>query len=159
MTNAQDNSDSEMPLLRSDPNKGGEGGVSQLTNGEFINAVFPTLLERAFAAVCSKSGDPSKGGWLAQRADQAIVNLAPTANNYVNCSSFYHGDNGSFRALKGNFAACHFLMLDDLGTKVDLDQFEDFDLSWLLETSPGNYQAGIIFGNHLWLYHNDTNYG
>ena len=145
MTNAQDNSDSEMPLLPPDPNKGGEGGVLQLTNGEFINAVFPTLLERAFAAVCSKSGDPSKGGWPAQRADQAILNLAPTANNYVNCSSFYHGDNGSFRALKGKFAACHFLMLDDLGTKVDLDRFEDFDLSWLLETSPGNYQAGIIF--------------
>ena len=144
MTNAQDNSDSGMPLSRTDPNKGGEGGVLQLTNGEFINAVFPTLPERAFAAVCSKSGDPSKGVWPAKRADQAIVNLAPTANNYVNCSSFYHGENGSFRAIKGKFAACHFLMLDDLGTKVDLDRFKDFKLSWLIETSPHNYQGGII---------------
>jgi len=144
MTNAQNECDSEMPLLRTEPNKGGEGGVLQLTNGEFIDAVFPTLPEHAHAAVCSKSGDLSEGGWLAQRADQATANLAPTANNYVNCSSFYYGDNGLFRALKGKFAACHFLMLDDLGTKVDLNRFKEFDLSWLIETSTGNYQAGII---------------
>ena len=117
---------------------------SSITNDEFIKAVFPALPEHAFAAVCSKSGDLSEGGWPAQRADQAATNLAPKANNYVNCSSFYYGDNGLFRALKGKFAACHFLMLDDLGTKVDLDRFEEFDLSWLIETSPSNYQAGII---------------
>ena len=117
----------------------------KLTNDAFIKAVFPALPEQAFAAICTKLGDPSKGGYNPQRADQAAANLAPTSNNYVNCSSFYYGDNGSFRTLKGKFAACHFLMLDDLGTKVDLDRFEDFDLSWLLETSPGNYQAGIIF--------------
>ena len=118
---------------------------SSITNDAFIKAVFPALPEQAFAAICTKLGDPSKGGYNPQRADQAAANLAPTSNNYVNCSSFYYGDNGSFRTLKGKFAACHFLMLDDLGTKVDLDRFEDFDLSWLLETSPGNHQAGIIF--------------
>ena len=117
---------------------------SSITNDEFIKAVFPALPEQAFAAICTKHGNPNDGGYNAQRADQAAANLAPTANNYVNCSSFYHGDNGSFRVLKGTFAACHFLMLDDLGTKVDLDRFKDFDLSWLIETSPGNYQAGII---------------
>ena len=141
--------DSELPLLRTDPDKGGEGGVSQLTNLEFIDAVFPTLPEQAYAAVSTNDGDPTKGGYAARRADQAATNLAPTANNYVNCSSFYHGENGSFRALKGQFAACHFLMLDDLGTKVDLDRFKDFDLSWLIETSPSNYQAGIILSEPI----------
>ena len=122
-----------------------EGAFSSITNNEFIKAIFPTVPEQAFAAICIKKGNPSEGGYKAQRADQAAANLVSTANNFVNCSSFYYSDNGSFRALKGKFAACHFLMLDDLGTKVDLDRFEDFDLSWLLETSPGNYQAGIIF--------------
>lgn len=42
------------------------------------------------------------------------------------------------------FSACHFLMLDDLGTKVPLDRLDGFDLSWLIETSPGNHQGGII---------------
>ena len=35
-------------------------------------------------------------------------------------------------------------MLDDLGTKVPLDRLGGFELSWLIETSPGNYQGGIL---------------
>jgi hypothetical protein len=52
---------------------GGEGGDFQITNAEFIAAVFTDLPEGAFAAVCSKSGDPSLGGWLASRADQVLL--------------------------------------------------------------------------------------
>ena len=43
--------------------KGGEGGVFPCTNAEFLAAVFPSLPEGAFAAVCSKNGDPGLGGW------------------------------------------------------------------------------------------------
>ena len=102
-----------------------EDSFLSVTNDEFIKAVIPTLPEQAFSAICTKHGNPNDRGYNAQRADQAAANLAPTANNYVNCSSFYYADNGSFRVLKGTFAACHFLMLDDLGTKVDLDRFKD----------------------------------
>ena len=35
-------------------------------------------------------------------------------------------------------------MLDDLGTKVPLERLAGFGLSWLIETSPGNHQGGII---------------
>ncbi len=70
--------------------------------------------------------------------------LVTENNNYLGCSSFYPGDDGSFKARKAQFAACHFLMLDDLGTKVPLDRLDGFELSWLIETSPGNYQGGII---------------
>ena len=38
--------------------KGGEGGDFQITNAEFIAEVFTGLPEGAFAAVCSKRGDP-----------------------------------------------------------------------------------------------------
>ena len=129
--------------------KGGEGGDFQITNAEFIAAIFPTLPEGAFAAVCSKNDDPSQGGWPAGRADRAACHLAAGANNYLNCSSFYPGDDGSFKARKGQFAACHFMMLDDLGTKVPLDRLDGFELSWLIETSPGNYQGGIILAEPL----------
>ena len=95
--------------------KGGEGGDFQITNAEFIAAVFPHLPEGAFAAVCSKSGDPDLGGWPARRADQVAASLSAENNNYFGCSSFYPGDDGSFKARKAQFAACHFLMLDDLG--------------------------------------------
>src|SRR5262249_17306470 len=54
------------------------------------------------------------------------------------------GDDGSFKARKAQFSECHFLLLDDLGTKVPRDRLRGFEFSWLIETSPGNYQGGII---------------
>jgi hypothetical protein len=129
--------------------KGGEGGDLQITNADFVAAVFPVMPEGAFAAVCSKCGDPGVGGWVASRADQVADTLSAATNNYIGCASFYPGDDGSFKARKAQFAACHFLMLDDLGTKVPLERLAGFELSWLIETSPGNHQGGIILAEPL----------
>ncbi|NBQ69217.1 MAG: hypothetical protein EBU46_10425, partial [Nitrosomonadaceae bacterium] len=129
--------------------KAGKGGVSMTTNAEFFAAVFPSLPEGAFAAVCSKTDNPGVGGWQARRADTFIGNLSPDHNNFVACSSFYPGEDGSFKARKVNFAACHFLMLDDLGSKVPLERLAGFELSWLIETSPGNHQGGIILADPI----------
>jgi hypothetical protein len=137
------------PTERSKGGKGGEGGNFQITNAEFVAAVFPQLPEGGFAAVCSKAGDPSQGGWTCRRADLEVDGLSADTNNYISCSSFYPASDGSFRARKSDFAACHFLMLDDLGTKVPLDRLDGFELSWLIETSSGNYQAGIILSEPL----------
>jgi len=137
------------PTETMEAGKGGEGGAFEITNTEFITAVFRRLPEGAFVAVSSKSGDPSLGGWPANRADLVAHSLSTETNNYLGCSSFYPGDDGSFKARKAQFAACHFLMLDDLGTKVPLDRLNKFELSWLIETSPGNYQGGIIFAEPI----------
>ncbi len=124
--------------------KGGEGSGLQTSNAKFVAEIFSTLPDGAFAAVCSKSGDPSTGVWPASRAD-SVVDLLPAANNnYICCSSFYPGDDGTFRARKDRFAACNFFLLDDLGSKVPFDRLGGFPLSWLIETSPGNHQGGII---------------
>ena len=58
--------------------KGGEGGDFQITNAEFVAAVFPQLPEGAFAAVCSKRGDPDTGGWPASRADRLSNGSLPS---------------------------------------------------------------------------------
>ena len=129
--------------------KGGEGGDFQITNADFIAAVFPSLPEGAFVAVSSKDGDPDIGGWPACRFDPLKGVVSAENNNYVTCSTFYPCDDGSFKARKAQFAACHFLMLDDLGTKVPLERLDGFDLSWLIETSPGNYQGGIILAEPI----------
>jgi len=133
-----------LPSEHMQAGKGGEGGVFPITNAEFIAAVFTDLPEGASAAVCSKPGNPNLDGWVAYRADRVPTIVVDEHNNYLGCSSFYPGDDGSFKARKAHFAACHFLMLDDLGTKVPRDRLGDFELSWLIETSPGNYQGGII---------------
>ena len=127
--------------------KSGKGGESLITNAAFVEDVFPSLPEAAFVAVCSKSGDPGAGGWPASRADKVIEQLSADNNNYVGCSSFYPGSDGSFKARKDHFAACHFLLLDDLGTKVPFGRLAGFELSWLIETSPGNYQGGIVLSD------------
>ena len=137
----------DLTIFDTEPNKagkGGKGGVLLLTNTEFVAAVFPYLPNGAFAAVCSKAGDPSMDGWSANRANLANEDLPAGHNNFIGCSSFYPGDDGSFKARKAQFAACHFLMLDDLGSKIPLNRLAYFELSWLIETSPGNYQGGII---------------
>lgn len=136
------------PTEQTEAGKGGEA-VLQVTNAEFVAAVFPQLPEGAFAAVCSKPGDPGVGGWLARRADTAVALLAGEHNNFINCSSFYPGEDGSFKARKAQFAAYHAVMLDDLGTKVPLDRQAGIEWSWLIQTSPGNYQGGILLAEPI----------
>src|SRR5262249_15636726 len=112
----------------------------QITNAEFIAAVFTDLPEGAFAAVCAESGEPSLGGWLARRADKVANRLSAEDNNYVGWSNFYSRDDWLVQGPEAPCSACHFLMLDDLGTKVPLDRLGGFELSWLIETSPGNFR-------------------
>ncbi len=144
---AHDMTVSEVELYKA--GKSGEGGIFMMNNAEFVAAVFPQILDGAFVAVCSKAGDPAVGGWMASRADSVIENVSSAHNNFVGCSSFYPSADGSFKARKAQFAACHFLMLDDLGTKVPLERLAEFELSWLIETSPGNFQGGIILADPI----------
>lgn len=123
--------------------------ASHVTNAEFIAAIFSKLAVGAHATVCSKYGDPTTGGWVAKRADQVVGNLSNINNNYFNCSSFNIGDDGVLRARNDKFVAYHLLMLDDIGTKVPFDRFDNFEWSYLLETSPGNYQGGIILAEPI----------
>lgn len=143
---AESISDSITPPLPALPPS---SAASLVTNNEFIAAVMHQLPVGAHAAVCSKYGDPTTGGWIAKRADQVARNLSETNNNYLNCSSFNLADDGLLHARKDNFAAYHFLMLDDIGTKIPFDRFGNFELSYLLETSPGNYQGGIILAEPI----------
>ena len=50
--------------------------VNSIINAEFIAAVFNKLHEGAHAAVCSKPGDPTTGGWLAKPADRYFTDLS-----------------------------------------------------------------------------------
>jgi hypothetical protein len=127
----------------------GETGAILLSNAEFIKAVFPSVPEHACVVVSAKTEDPSVGGWLPANAAEIAEHLSGENNNYVGCSSFYPLDDGKLAARKSTFAACHFLMLDDLGTKVPLERLNGFELSWLIETSPGNFQGGIIFSEPI----------
>jgi hypothetical protein len=122
----------------------GQTAILHISNSDFIAATFPKLPEAASALVCSKTGDPSQGGWPPVPADRLTVPLPRSTNNYLNCASFRPDATGAFKARKENFAACHFIMLDDIGSKVAFERLGTFKVSWLIETSPGNHQVGIL---------------
>ena len=128
--------------------KGGKGGI-QISNAEFIAAIVGEVAEGTSAAVCHKSNDPDVGGWTARRAGPSADRLDPEDNCYLNCSTFVSHPNSKLRARKSDFAACLFIMLDDIGTKVPFERLSDFTPSWMIETSPGNFQAGIILAEPL----------
>src|SRR3954449_7339414 len=65
----QEHVPTDLPTEPMEAGKGGEGGDPKVTNAEFVAAVFTDLPEGAFAAVCSKPGNPNQGGWIARRAD------------------------------------------------------------------------------------------
>ncbi len=120
------------------------GGAGQVTNAEFIAAIFPGLPDGASAAICVKSGDPMVDGWWPREASQAGVQCRITTNNYVNSSSFKLGSDRLLRARKDMIAGFHFVVLDDVGTKVPRARLAGVKPSWEIETSPGNSQVGFI---------------
>jgi hypothetical protein len=122
--------------------------ATSISNGDFISAIFNQLPEGSSAAVCSKSGDPENGsGWYAQPA--GTIELPATDNNYSSCSSFKQHDGEAFSVRKDQFGALHCLMLDDLGTKIPFNKLGGIKLSWRIETSPGNYQGGLILAEPI----------
>lgn len=122
--------------------KGGEGGHPPfpLSNAEFVDLMVRDIPEGAIAVVCSKAGDPSKGGWYAQAVGDVDKQCPPERNNYLNCSSFRPNDDGSVSATKATFAACHFIMLDDVGSKVAESNLAGVEPTCIIETSQGNCQ-------------------
>jgi hypothetical protein len=117
----------------------------RLTNADFIREAFQDVPMGARVLTCSIEGDPSQApGWPPIPADIAEIERAQLVNAYVSSGTFRPDSNGQFKAAKPSCAACHALLLDDLNQKVSLERIKHFQPSWVIETSPGNFQAGII---------------
>jgi hypothetical protein len=68
--------------------------------------------------------------------------LSPQANNYCAVAGFTADEKGRYRRRKDQFAGLYTLMIDDIGTKVDMSRVPPSVVpTMVLETSPGNYQA------------------
>lgn len=145
MTTSSSSYNDDNPGRQAETGETGETGV--LSNGEFITALFrKPLPEGILASFCTKEGDPEAGTYLANRWNPGD-DPAPegTRNAYLNCGVFHHGKDGSFRARIDRCAGVMFLMLDDVGTKVPRERLEGVTPTWMIETSPGNFQVGLAF--------------
>jgi hypothetical protein len=118
-------------------------------NDEFLRTVFGAAPPDARPLICSFEGNPetaSRDAWFGTdwHNEADIASLAPAgANNYFSLAVFKPDDAGRFRRKKVRFHALHSVMLDDLGTKIDLGRLT-LSPSWKLETSPGNHQVGYL---------------
>lgn len=132
-------------------NKTGE--TSPACNSEFMQVVFGELRE-ARPIVVSFQGDPSHAPskcwlgkpWHGNVQDAAF--LSASANNYFSLAAFTAGEAGGYRRQKSYFAGLYAVMLDDIGTKVSREALT-LQPSWLLQTSPGNHQAGYLLREPL----------
>ena len=120
-----------------------------ISNDEFLTAVFGDSRGEVRPIVCAFEGNPrevGKAAWFGKPWINGKVQFYSPSNNYFSLASFSpNADDGKYRRQKKNFVASHAVALDDIGTKAKALDRLTIPPSWLLETSPGNYQAGYIF--------------
>lgn len=116
-----------------------------VSNDEFLAGIFgPVSADSTHhPLVASIPGDPDGKSW--RPFAWPCVTSDASLNWYFQPSLFEPNPSGQYRAQKGLARAVYCVALDDVGVKVPLDRIEACKPSWLLETSPGNYQAGYIF--------------
>ena len=130
------------------------GETALVGNGDFLLEVFGGELVGAHPLLVSFEGNPANVPakvWFGrpwQSTPEASVCLPASANNYFSLAIIRPDEAGQFRRQKARFQALCAVMLDDVGTKVILERLT-LPSSWLLETSPGNHQAGYLLGEPL----------
>ena len=75
------------------------------------------------------------------RGDGTSIVSSSSNNNYFSLVNFCPDEAGHWRRRKAQFTALHAIMLNDVGSKIPMERLT-LTPTWLLETSPGNYQAG-----------------
>ena len=122
--------------------------LSEVTNSEFMAAIFVDLLPEERPIVAEVFGDeiirnPSFSGakgW-AHGHDFSSGDI----NHYFTLST-YHPEDGNYKRTKDRFWCAHGIYFDDIGTKGEsFGRMNACRPSYLIETSPGNYQAGYLF--------------
>lgn len=131
-----------------------ETDYSSISNADFLTSIFGIIEADARPAVCHFKGSPSgrSGGnwagraWMMGTTDTTAVD----ENWYFSLATFAPDSEGKFRRKKDQFVALYAIMLDDIGTKASSrSRLDALPPSWLIETSPGNYQAGYLFAEPL----------
>jgi len=130
------------------------GETDLVSNDEFLRAVFGDSLSGVCPIVVSFAGNPASvpgKAWLGSPwigNTDITVNLPSDANNYFSLAVFKSDEAGHYRRQKARFHALYAVMLDDIGNKVDKERLT-LPPSWMLETSPGNHQAGYLLRDPL----------
>jgi hypothetical protein len=127
------------------------GETDCVSNADFLNALFGPGDSESRPIIVSFSGNPTNvpgSAWFGRTWLGRDEDLPPAANNYFSLAVFRPDDAGRYRRRKSQFVALNVVMLDDLGGKVPIERLT-LEPTWLLETSPGNHQAGYLLAAPL----------
>ncbi|MGR8930346.1 MAG: hypothetical protein ACU836_06875 [Gammaproteobacteria bacterium] len=124
-----------------------------VSNQAFLQTVFGDALDAARPIVVSFSGNPAhvpSKSWFGRPwyGNTEVELQKSDRNNYFSLAMFQPDETGHYRRQKSRFVALCAVMLDDIGGKVEMDRLT-LAASWLLETSPGNHQAGYLLSEQL----------
>lgn len=141
-----------MTVVQTSSHKTEETGETEyVENSDFLRTVFPGTAAGACPVVVSFSGNPTsapKSAWCGRVWMDDETVLPADANNYFSLAAYRPDEAGKYRRRTKQFAALHAIMLDDIGGKVPTERLT-LPPTWLLETSPGNYQAGFLLREPL----------
>jgi hypothetical protein len=119
----------------------------KLSNEEFLNALFKDQLASGeFCWICSFEEDPKSGNWSGYAWDGKSEGDSPSDTAYAQNRFFslstFKNQYGGRKAT--NVASCIAVILDDVGTKATAERLPE--PTWIIETSPDNFQYGYAFG-------------
>ena len=117
--------------------------ASDVTNDQFLTSIFGSDFQNAKPLVCQITGDPEGKSWRAQDWPSDTSNASQ--NWFAQPSLYDSTEDGQYRAQKKLANKVYCVMLDDVGTKVPFDRLEPCLPTWLIETSPDNFQLGYLF--------------
>lgn len=118
------------------------------SNAEFLSAIFGPLPPGARPRVCGFLGAPKAaagaawGGWP---WDSSEVDGTPEANWYFTLATHRPDERGVHRRSRRQCVAVHGVLCDDIGTKGGPRDRLVLPPSFVVETSPGNFQAVYLF--------------
>ena len=118
-----------------------------MTNAEFLAGVFIGLHDDERPLVLSIAGVINgKTEWpTGQPWAPGVVADDPAKNWFFTLSTYRRGEKG-YRRRKEHFWRAFGVYLDDVGTKAaPSERLDACPPTYMVETSPGNYQAGYVF--------------
>lgn len=120
-----------------------------LSNSDFLQAIFGNPGNyKEYPMVVSFKGNPQyidslKWFSVPWKDTSVSTKLCPASNNYFSLSRFKANEKAEYRRKKSQFYGLYAVMLDDIGSKVPRERIT-LPPSWVIKTSPGNFQVGYI---------------
>ena len=124
---------------------------SPVTNSDFLTAIFDGLTDPQRPFVLGFAGKPKdRKAWSGEAYRSGKTNCDNAALNWYFSLAVYDPADDGYHRREKDCAAVYGVMLDDLGTKaLPLERLDDCPPSYVIETSPDNFQAAYLFSEAL----------